>query len=172
MAFKTELNKSPYFDDFDETKNFHKILFKPSVAVQARELTQIQTILQNQIERFGENILKTGTIVRGGNFVELNPLPYIKVKDLNLAGDVFTITDYDGYKLVGATTGITAFVVKPVSGLEGQLPDLNTFYINYLTTTDSDEKVFSSTENIYVYDTSETRVETVVAAGAIGKAIV
>jgi len=75
MAFKTELNKAPYFDDFDETKNFHKILFKPSVAVKARELTQIQTIIKNQIERFGENILKTGTIVRGGNFVELNPLP-------------------------------------------------------------------------------------------------
>ena len=29
----------PYYDDFDKTKNYLKILFKPGFAVQARELT-------------------------------------------------------------------------------------------------------------------------------------
>ena len=58
MGITTDFNVSPYYDDFDENKNFHRVLFKPAVAVQARELTQLQTILQNQIERFGENILK------------------------------------------------------------------------------------------------------------------
>jgi len=48
MPIKTDLNVNPYFDDFDEEKLFHRILFKPGVAVQARELTQLQTILQNQ----------------------------------------------------------------------------------------------------------------------------
>ena len=42
------INTSPYFDDFDEAKNYNKILFKPGVAVQARELTQLQSILMNQ----------------------------------------------------------------------------------------------------------------------------
>ena len=42
-------NNDPYWDDFNPDKNFHRILFKPGVAVQARELTQAQTILQNQI---------------------------------------------------------------------------------------------------------------------------
>ena len=41
---------TPYFDDYSEDKNFHRVLFKPGVAVQSRELTQSQTILQNQIK--------------------------------------------------------------------------------------------------------------------------
>ena len=43
-------NVAPYYDDFSEDKNFHRILFRPAYAVQARELTQLQTILQNQLE--------------------------------------------------------------------------------------------------------------------------
>ena len=42
-------------------ENFHRVLFRPAFAVQARELTQLQTILQNQIERFGEHIFKDGS---------------------------------------------------------------------------------------------------------------
>ena len=49
MAQNTDLNVSPYYDDYDETKNFHRILFRPSNAIQARELTQLQSILQNQV---------------------------------------------------------------------------------------------------------------------------
>ena len=49
MSINTDFNVSPYFDDYSEDKNFHKVLFKPAVAVQARELTQLQTILQNQV---------------------------------------------------------------------------------------------------------------------------
>ena len=60
-------NVKPYYDDFDETKNFHRILFKPGYAVQARELTQSQTILQNQISNFADNIFAKNTPVSGGN---------------------------------------------------------------------------------------------------------
>jgi hypothetical protein len=56
----------PYYDDFSEDKNFHRILFRPGYAVQARELTQLQTILQNQIERFGSHIFAEGSLVLGG----------------------------------------------------------------------------------------------------------
>jgi hypothetical protein len=58
-------NVNPYYDDFDENKNFHRILFRPGRAVQARELTQAQTILQNQIDRFGSHIFKEGSKVTG-----------------------------------------------------------------------------------------------------------
>ena len=54
----TNFNVSPYYDDFAESKNFHRVLFRPSYAVQGRELTQLQTILQNQVERFGEHVFK------------------------------------------------------------------------------------------------------------------
>jgi len=61
-------NLNPYFDDYDDNKNFHRLLFKPSFAVQARELTQIQTILQKQVERFGNHVFKNGSVVTGGQF--------------------------------------------------------------------------------------------------------
>ena len=59
-------NVDPYYDDFDPSKNFHRILFKPGSAVQARELTQSQTILQNQISNFADHIFSQNSPVSGG----------------------------------------------------------------------------------------------------------
>ena len=58
MGIETDLNVNPYYDDFDETKDFHRVLFKPAVPLQAREITQLQTILQNQVENFVNLLLK------------------------------------------------------------------------------------------------------------------
>ena len=66
LVVPTETKVFPYYDDFDEDKNFYRILFRPGYAVQARELTQLQTILQNQIERFGRHIFTNGSSVIGG----------------------------------------------------------------------------------------------------------
>ena len=38
-------NVSPYYDDFDDTKKFLRLLFQPGRAVQGRELTQLQTLM-------------------------------------------------------------------------------------------------------------------------------
>jgi len=86
MPINTDLNVSPYFDDYNEKDDYYKILFKPGVAVQVRELNQLQTILQKQIERFGDNIYKRGTIIDGCNFLFHNPLPYVKINDLETDG--------------------------------------------------------------------------------------
>lgn len=59
-------NTNPYFDDYDQSKNYLKVLFRPGFAVQARELTQLQTALQAQITRFGNHMFKEGSIVLGG----------------------------------------------------------------------------------------------------------
>ena len=75
MPIKTDLNVTPYFDDFDEDKKFHRVLFRPSVPVQARELTQLQTILQNQVERFGDHVFKESNRLNstwGGNLVDMD----------------------------------------------------------------------------------------------------
>ena len=42
MPQSTNLNKNPYYDDFSDSKNFYKVLFKPGVTVQTRELTTLQ----------------------------------------------------------------------------------------------------------------------------------
>ena len=52
MAQKTNLNISPYYDDFDSEKNFYKVLFRPGYPVQARELTTLQSVLQNQKDSY------------------------------------------------------------------------------------------------------------------------
>jgi Domain of unknown function (DUF4815) len=158
MGLTTDFNQSPYFDDFDETKNYHKVLFKPATAVQARELTQLQTILQNQIERFGDNILVEGTIVKGGNFVEENPLPYVKIRDIarnTSGGEVATdVNLYTEMKAIGLTTGVEAIVVATAFGLESQTPNLSTLFVKYTkgaVTSDINVSNFSTTEEIQLY---------------------
>ena len=66
MPSPTDFNVSPYYDDFSDAKNFHRILFRPAFAVQARELTQSQTLLQNQIEKFGDHMFKPGARILPG----------------------------------------------------------------------------------------------------------
>ena len=86
MAQKTDLNVSPYYDDYSDSKNFHRVLFKPSVAIQARELTQLQSILQAQIERFGNHVFKEGAIVMGARCTYDDKYFAVKVDDTNPNG--------------------------------------------------------------------------------------
>lgn len=154
MSLKTDFNQSPYFDDYNEDKNFHRVLFKPTVAVQARELTQLQTILQNQIERFGNNILTEGTIIQGGNFVEEKRLSYVKLLDIatNVSGaEVSTdINQYVGLKAVGLTNGVEGIIIATEFGLESQSPNLSTLFIKY-----TKSKVNASNENIKTFTAGE-----------------
>ena len=64
MATNTISSQSPYFDDFDETKDYVQVLFRPGFPVQARELTTLQSFLQEQVSRVGENLYQRGSIVR------------------------------------------------------------------------------------------------------------
>jgi len=66
MAQKTNLNAAPYFDDFNAENNYQKILFRPGFAVQARELTQLQSALQHQIEAHGSHIFRDGAMIVPG----------------------------------------------------------------------------------------------------------
>lgn len=166
---KTDFNVDPYFDDYDPDKQFNRVLFKPSVAVQARELTQLQTILQEQIRRFGNNVYKEGTVIDGCAFTFNDNFNYVKIKDLDTLGTEVQVTGYTGYIAVGESTGVRGIVNTGVTGLLSQDPNLNTLYIDYFKTGTNEEKVFSSTENIKIYNgyvDANNLVTTVVAAGA------
>jgi len=79
-----EFNISPYNDDFEQNakdNNYLRILFKPGFSVQARELTQIQSILQNQIKAFGDHIFQDGSPVIGGNIALDTGVTYIKLDE-------------------------------------------------------------------------------------------
>ena len=72
-------NTDPYFDDYSEADGFHRILFKPGVAVQSRELNQLQTILQNQVSRFGNHVFKPGSLVIPGNIKFDKNVSFVKL---------------------------------------------------------------------------------------------
>ena len=94
MSLNTNFNVNPYYDDFDEQKKFLRLLFKPGYAVQARELTQAQTLLQNQIGRFGDHIFKNGSLVTGGQTF-LQDATYLKL-DTEYAGTAVDAAGFDG----------------------------------------------------------------------------
>lgn len=144
-------NVDPYYDDFDGTKNFHRILFKPGVAVQARELTQAQTILQNQITSFADNIFKQNSPVSGGQVTTNFDVKYIKIQAeyLGIAVDVEQFQN----KLIRNADGtvvakvLTTAVATGTSG-EG---DPATLIVSYKT-----GKHFTDNDIIYDSDSNLT----------------
>ena len=101
MPSPTDFNLTPYYDDFTESKNFIEFFLDQTFAVQkARELTQSQTILQNQIENLSDHIFKQGAMVMGVISYDLN---YYSVK--LSAKSVSDLSKYNGVRLTGATSG-------------------------------------------------------------------
>jgi hypothetical protein len=148
MAQKTNLNASPYFDDFNAENNYHRILFRPGFAVQARELTQLQSALQHQIEAHGSHIFREGAMVVPGqgttqsyhslklastfNGEQVDPSQYYNVDSPT------TIT--------GATTGVTAKVIGFKAATTTDQPLL---YVSYERAgSDFTTTVFADGENI------------------------
>jgi hypothetical protein len=98
MALNTNFNVNPYYDDYDEDKLFLRMLFKPGYAVQARELTQLQTILQKQTERFGNHVFVNGSLVSGGQTV-IQTATYLNVAS-SYAGTTVDVTEFEGKTIV------------------------------------------------------------------------
>ena len=133
MPIQTDLSLSPYFDDDDSTKDYYKILFRPGVAVQVRELNQLQTNLQKQIERFGDNIIKRGSIVDGCNITFNDNYPYVKIKDSANDGSKIEVKDFYNYFIRNQAnvTPLVAAIQTIVNGYESRAPDLKTLYVKY-----------------------------------------
>ena len=134
-------NIAPYYDDFDETKNYHRIQFRPGHAVQARELTQLQTAFQSQIDKLGQYNFKDGSRVVGGKVTINTEFDFIKLTDTTFThSSVEYNTTYQSANLsslVGSTitgTGqsgnqVTALVLNSITAV-GSEP--NTLYIKYI----------------------------------------
>jgi len=161
MPLQTDLNQAPYFNDFDPSKGYQQILFKPGVAVQARELNQYQSMLQNQIEKFGDNIFRRGTIIEGCGLTYFSVFPYVKLKDAEVDGTPVNVSSYRGLYVKSAidiannTGGLEALIVTSVDGFESQSPDLNTIYVKYTNSgVNGNTSVFSANQVLTVYDKS------------------
>ena len=131
-------NVDPYYDDFDPTKNFHRILFKPGFAVQARELTQSQTILQDQIQKFGEGVFQDGSKVSGGNITVDTKIITAKLTSASAS----QISSYVGLFVVGSTSKFIAEVIGV---------DINNYYIKTKAVNIANNKAFASGETLNFY---------------------
>jgi hypothetical protein len=150
------LNVSPYYDDFDDAKNFNRVLFRPGYAVQARELTQLQTLLQSQIGKFGNHIFKNGSVVQGCEFKLDSQRAFVKILDAGVDND--TLVDYIGDTVTGATSGITAVILDAATGTQAESPDLKTLYLRYTSGDGSTTAVhFTGGETLTVTSTTAGR---------------
>ena len=131
MPQETNLNVSPYFDDFDKNKNFYRVLFKPGSPVQARELSTLQSILQNQIEQFGTHFFKEGSKVIPGNLSYDNNFTCVQIEDAFLGIPVSLYFDQlIGRRITGARSGVTATIKKILSKEDSDRGNI-TLYIKY-----------------------------------------
>lgn len=177
MTLETDVSRKPYFDDFNEEKNFHQVLYRPTVAVQARELNQMQSILQDQINKFGSHIFKEGSVVEGCAFTFDSTLDYVKIRD-NFANNfaISNIQDIND-KIIRNQNGLDAIVVDTVGGFQSQDPDLNTLYIKYLNASTfsngSVQSAFANGENLQVITPTANiniaNVTVATVANSIGK---
>ena len=163
MPSPTDFNLSPYFDDYSETKKFHRVLFRPAFAVQARELTQSQTILQNQIERVSDHLFEKGAMIIPGEIGF--DLDYSAIK---LTSRSSTLANYIGATLTGVTSGVKAIVINSIA-TDGTDPD--TLFVKYTQTgTNNTAKAFTAAETVnavnMVDSTSATLVVASTATGA------
>lgn len=159
--------QSKYYDDYNEDKQYYRILFRPAVAVQARELTQLQTSIQKQISRFGDNIFRDGSIVDGCSINNYANTPFVRLVDSLLTGNV-GITDLAAgrYIVTNGTTNnaVRATVLAAQTGFVSTYPDTNQLYLNYYYTgkdgSNNDVSTFANGETLYIYNANQTSLGT------------
>lgn len=156
-------NVPPYYDDFDPAKNYVRILFRPGYAVQARELTQLQTAISAQIDRFGSHIFKNGSRVLGAEASLDTKYAYVKLESTftdggttyypegNGGGNAAYYSGSVGRVLTGATSGITATVLEV---LPSTTDDSLTAFVRYDRASTNNLTHFFTAEEILNYTES------------------
>jgi hypothetical protein len=158
-------NVDPYYDDFDQTKNFHRILFKPGYAVQARELTQAQTILQDQITKFADNIFKENSPVTGGQVTTNFDCFYVKLQE-TYNNSTVDVTQFENLLVQNATGTVLARViaVAPSTGTGGT-GDPATLILSY-------KSGGRFGDNDVIYDTQSNLAAQAIAVDSTGQSSV
>lgn len=153
MPIQKNLSVSPYFDDYDSAYDYYRMLFKPSTAVQVRELNQLQAMLQHQVEEFGDHILQRGTLLDGCQFTFDTSIPFVKIKDTTVDGAAPSLGSYIGLFARGDNDNVVANITDAIEGFESQDPDLKTLYLDYINSGDSNEtRTFAEGETLTVYN--------------------
>ena len=167
MAQNTNLNVTPYYDDFDKAKNFYRVLFRPGFPIQARELTQTQSIMQNQIENVGSHLFKDGAMVIPGQIGYDLQVDAIMLQESFLGADVELYRTQLNNKIVtGLTSGVKAKVLFSVSETSSDKGYI-TLYVKYIESggTTQTQQTFTNNEQL-ITDTEITFGTTLIEVGS------
>ena len=183
MAQNINLNASPYFDDFDASSSYQRVLFKPGTPIQARELTTLQSILQNQVEQFGKHFFKEGSVVIPGQIAYDPDYFYVQIDANHLGVPVEIYLDaLVGQTIKGQISGVRAKVVDYITGNTSERGN-PTLYVKYATGSENDEgengnqkTTFEAGENLVVtkdvkYSLSTIRSESTFATTLLTDAV-
>tara|TARA_A200000113_G_scaffold38545_2_gene31461 strand:- start:7184 stop:14476 length:7293 start_codon:yes stop_codon:yes gene_type:complete len=167
MAQNTNLNVTPYYDDFDKDKNFYRVLFRPGFPIQARELTTMQSILQNQIENIGSGTYKDGSMVIPGQVGYDLTVDAIMLQESFLGADVEQYrSQLTGKIIEGLTSGVKAKVLFSISDTESDKGYI-TLYVKYIESGgDSQEQTTFSNNEQLVTDVEITFGTTLIEVGS------
>jgi len=129
-------NVKPYWDDFNTAggdeltpkEKYQRVLFRPGNAIQARELTQLQTILQHQVSSLGDHLFKDGSVVVPGAVHLHNKIDYVKLDSVNAACD--TVTELVGTEFTDGTN-----VAKVIHAALAIGSDSITIWVQYISGT-------------------------------------
>ena len=148
-----DFNVSPYYDDFlvagsdgkKPQEKYYRILFRPSVAIQAREMTQLQTTLQQQVSSFGDHMFEEGAMVLPGSTALDLEYGYLKINPIHNSADVESYrTDFQDIVITGQTNGVKAKVVGTVAAAGS---DPLTLFVKYQSSgTNNTTKTFAPGE--------------------------
>jgi len=150
MPFKTNLNVTPYYDDYSSSDNFQQVLARPAFALQARELTQLQSILRNNSEKIGDFVFQEGTVVIPGSLSIMRQFCFIKL-DNTYGGETIDVTQYKDTTITGTTSGVSAMVVYVEASTS---TDQATLYVSYIKS--GTDKSTDATSSPIIFSDGET----------------
>lgn len=166
MPQQTNLNISPYYDDYDRDSNYYKVLFKPGFPVQARELSTLQSILQNQVEQFGSHMFKEGSVVIPGGVTYDGDYFAVRLDDTHLGTDIELYLDQlVGKEIKGQNSGITAKVINFITS-STSISANPTIYVKYLVPGPSREFAFFEDNELLTLEESITYGNTTINSGS------
>lgn len=170
-----DYNITPYYDDYFATnggldKNYYKVLFRPGRALQARELTTAQTILQNQINVFGKHFFPDGADVYGAEKT-IESHTYVKLTPTESVDSTFV--DFTvGDTLYDTTNQINGVVVSACPSSVGESEgvgedDPDTIWVKYLNA-NTEVNSWSAGDELYKNGVKVATIES--SSDAVGKA--
>jgi hypothetical protein len=150
MPQNTNLNVSPYFDDFSDQKNYQRVLFKPGTPIQSRELTTLQSILQNQIEKFGKHFFKEGSMVIPGQIGYDDQYYSVEIDESHLGIPISSYIDkFIGKSIRGENSGVIAEVENYITNEQSDRGNY-TLYVKYKSSSSNNftTRTFIDGENL------------------------